>query len=132
MGPGVWVVHHLVHLSLADDDILSAPAPGWVRKFSIASLRATPSVNMSVGFSAKRIAATMGIEVDELLDANRRGLLHVATRHVTARSGSEMVGVRFTFTCGEHRFDVVSAVAPRSGPMPLDEGAPAKDDGEAG
>ena len=75
---------------------LAPPLPAWALTHNLKTLKTAPAGSSSAGFSAERIAQGLCIPLEELLEANRRGLLHVSVSHVTCNRGS-VLGVRFTF-----------------------------------
>lgn len=106
MAPGVWVAENLVHLSFVDSHV-APPPPDWTVTYNLAMLNAAPAGSSSAGFSAERLARGLRVPLDELLRANRNGLLTVTVSHVGGESG-DVLGIRFSFQYGIRCFEVVS------------------------
>jgi hypothetical protein len=116
MAPGVWVAENLIHLSLVELR-LTPPPPEWTHAHNISTLQSAPVGSTSAGFSAERLAEGLRIPLNELLEANRRGLLDVEVSRVTCKTAG-LIGVRFSFSYGIRCFEVVSCYDPSQWTLP--------------
>lgn len=107
MGRGVWIYEGLLHFSLDDVTVLPPPPEGTLGGVF---RRPTSGVN-SIGFGAARVATVMRISVDELLAANRDGLIDVANWAVDPKPG-DTSAMRFRITYQDRSFEITQGRRP--------------------
>jgi hypothetical protein len=102
LGKGSWVIENLVYLSLDDKETAAPPSTG---KIDSGGVLTSLTGRHAIKFGAAGVAAAMGIPVEELMEANRKGLLLLTNAVVPPKPGTEKA-MRFRLEYQETRFEI--------------------------